>query len=147
MDDLKALFDHVVEKTPDFARVELEKDGVRLLVERAASAPVMIPMPPAYPQAAPSAPVQTPQGAAEAPAPTGTLIKSPIVGTFYASPSPDAPPFVSEGQSVKKGQVLCIIEAMKMMNEIESEIDGVVLRVLVKNGELVEFGQALFELA
>lgn len=70
-------------------------------------------------------------------------ITSPMVGTFYSSPSPDSPPYVSVGQTISKGQVVCIIEAMKMMNELESEINGKVVRVLVENGQPVEFGQAL----
>lgn len=70
-------------------------------------------------------------------------ITSPMVGTFYAAPSPDSPPYTAVGQSISKGQVVCIIEAMKMMNELESEITGKVMRVLVENGQPVEFGQAL----
>jgi acetyl-CoA carboxylase biotin carboxyl carrier protein len=78
--------------------------------------------------------------------PEGRLltVTSPIVGTFYRSPSPDAEPFVDVGARVKKGQVLCIIEAMKLMNEIESEVDGVVVRILVDNGHPVEYGEPLF---
>lgn len=72
------------------------------------------------------------------------IIKSPLVGTFYRAPSPGAEPFVKEGDFVKKGQVLCIIEAMKVMNEIESDVDGVVERILVENGKPVEYGQELF---
>jgi acetyl-CoA carboxylase biotin carboxyl carrier protein len=72
------------------------------------------------------------------------VIKSPIVGTFYAAPGPDTPPFVSVGQGVDRGQVLCIIEAMKLMNEIESEVAGEVAQVLVENGHPVEYGQPLF---
>jgi len=71
-------------------------------------------------------------------------VTAPIVGTFYRSPSPDAPPFVEVGTKVKKGQTLCIIEAMKLMNEIESEVDGVVVRILVENGQPVEYGEPLF---
>ena len=71
-------------------------------------------------------------------------VKSPIVGTFYRSPSPDAEPFVDTGIVVKKGQILCIIEAMKLMNEIESEIDGTVVKILVDNGHPVEYGESLF---
>lgn len=70
-------------------------------------------------------------------------ITSPMVGTFYSAPSPDSPPFVTVGQNISKGQVVCIIEAMKMMNELEAEISGKVVRVLVENGQPVEFGQAL----
>jgi biotin carboxyl carrier protein len=72
------------------------------------------------------------------------IIKSPLVGTFYRAPSPGAEPFVKEGDFVKKGQVLCIIEAMKVMNEIESDVDGIVERILVENGKPVEYGQELF---
>ncbi len=81
----------------------------------------------------------------EAPAdPNLTLVKSPIVGTFYESPSPDAPPFVQVGQRIQPGQVLCIIESMKLMNEIEAEIAGVIESQLVRNGQAVEYGEALF---
>lgn len=77
---------------------------------------------------------------------SGNTVSSPLVGTFYASPSPDAEPFVKTGDRVKKGQVLGIIEAMKLMNEIESEYDGVVEAVLVNNEEIVEYGQPLFRI-
>ena len=73
-----------------------------------------------------------------------TLVKSPLVGTFYVSPSPDEEPFVKVGDTVKKGQVVAIVEAMKLMNEIESEVDGVIAEVLVKNGEMVDYGKPLF---
>jgi acetyl-CoA carboxylase biotin carboxyl carrier protein len=72
------------------------------------------------------------------------MIKSPIVGTFYASPGPEADPFVRQGDRVKSGQVLCIIEAMKLMNEIESDMDGEVMRIFVENGQPVEYGEPLF---
>jgi acetyl-CoA carboxylase biotin carboxyl carrier protein len=71
-------------------------------------------------------------------------ITSPIVGTFYRSPNPDAPPFVEAGVKIRKGQVLCIIEAMKLMNEIESEADGILVKALVENGQPVEYGEPLF---
>ncbi|WP_058485889.1 acetyl-CoA carboxylase biotin carboxyl carrier protein [Defluviitalea phaphyphila] len=76
----------------------------------------------------------------------GTIIYSPIVGTFYSAPAPDAPPFVSIGDRVKKGDTLCIIEAMKLMNEIESEVDGEVVEIFVKNEEMVEYNQPLFRI-
>lgn len=88
--------------------------------------------------------------AAEAPqaaTPAGETIKSPFVGTFYRSPSPANPPFVEIGSRVKKGQALCIVEAMKLMNEIESEIEGEVVAILVENGKPVEFGTPLFIIA
>lgn len=78
--------------------------------------------------------------------PTGNLIKSPLVGRFYVAPSEDAAPFVSIGDSVNKGQVVAIVEAMKLMNDIESDFDGVVAEVLVENGESVEYGQPLFRI-
>lgn len=76
--------------------------------------------------------------------PEGNVVKSPLVGTFYNAPSPEAEAFVKPGDTVKKGQVLGIVEAMKLMNEIESEFDGVVKQVLVENGQVVEYGQPLF---
>ena len=76
--------------------------------------------------------------------PDGKIIKSPLVGTFYAAPAEDAPAFVNVGDTVKKGQVVVIVEAMKLMNEIESEFDGVIKEVLVENGQTVEYGQTLF---
>lgn len=82
--------------------------------------------------------------AAQALEPEGNKVLSPLVGTFYLAPSPEAAPFVNIGDMVKKGQILGIIEAMKLMNEIECEYDGVVAEILVKNGEMVEYGQPLF---
>ena len=98
--------------------------------------------------AAPAAPPTCTAAAApaRAPRPTGMLVKSPIVGTYYDSPSPDAPSFVSVGDSVEPGQVLCIIESMKLMNEIEAEAAGTVVAKLVENGRPVEYGEALFSI-
>lgn len=78
--------------------------------------------------------------------PEGNLIKSPLVGTFYAAPSQDAEPFVKVGDQVKKGQILAIVEAMKLMNEIESDFDGKVAEIYIENGQAVEYGQALFRI-
>lgn len=74
------------------------------------------------------------------------ILKSPLVGTFYRAPSPESPPYVEIGDEVKKGDILCIIEAMKIMNEIESEVDGKIIDILVENAKPVEFGQALFKI-
>jgi acetyl-CoA carboxylase biotin carboxyl carrier protein len=94
------------------------------------------------------APVAAPAGASAAPVPepepTGHVVKSPMVGTFYRSPSPGAASFVELGQAVKPGDTLCIIEAMKLLNEIEAEVGGVVKEILVENGQPVEYGQPLF---
>lgn len=100
--------------------------------------PVPAPAPTQAP-VAPSAPVKPP-----APDPNEALVKSPIVGTYYDSPSPDAAPFVKVGDRVESGQVLCIIESMKLMNEIEAEVSGVITAKLVENGRPVEYGEALF---
>jgi acetyl-CoA carboxylase biotin carboxyl carrier protein len=157
---LQALQEHEV------AELTLETPDYKLTVKRggevqylAAPAPVVI-EPQAVAPAAPapvaaSSPAPAPaQASAPAPAPKPEApkedtskyveVKAPIVGTFYRAPSPDAEPFVKEGDTVKKGQVLCIIEAMKLMNEIESEVSGVVRKILVSNGEPVEYGQVLF---
>ncbi|MFC5849522.1 acetyl-CoA carboxylase biotin carboxyl carrier protein [Deinococcus petrolearius] len=98
----------------------------------------------ATPAPASEAPAAAPSPEAAAPASAGTPVKAPIVGTFYASSSPDAAPYVKVGDTVEAGQVLCIIEAMKLMNEIEAETGGVVRQILVKNADPVEYGQTLF---
>jgi acetyl-CoA carboxylase biotin carboxyl carrier protein len=103
----------------------------------------------AAPQAAP--PAASPQALSMPAAPSGPIpdentvyVKSPIVGTYYESPSPDLPPFIKVGDRVSAGQVLCIIESMKLMNEIESEVSGIIISKLVDNGRPVEYGEALF---
>ncbi len=88
--------------------------------------------------------VPAPSAAAGPPEPTGHILKSPMVGTYYRSPSPGSPSFVEVGQTVSKGQTLCIIEAMKLLNEIESDAAGVIKAILVENGQPVEYGQPLF---
>lgn len=101
-------------------------------------------MPAAFAQPAPVQAAQTSQAAqAAAPAVSGNVVKAPIVGTFYAASAPDKPPFVTVGQQVKKGDVIMIIESMKLMNEVQSEFDGTVAEILVKNGEAVEFDQPI----
>lgn len=108
------------------------------------------PAAPAAPSAAPSdtstpAPEAAPESGDEAEAASGLIeITSPMVGTFYRAPAPDAPPYVEPGTRVQKGQTLCILEAMKLMNELESEADGVIREILVENADPVEYGQVLF---
>jgi acetyl-CoA carboxylase biotin carboxyl carrier protein len=104
-----------------------------------------VPVAVAAPVAAAQAPVPKPAAPPQE-APDVHLVKSPIVGTFYRSSAPDAKPFVAPGDRVAKGQVLCIVEAMKLMNEIESDCDGEVLEVMVANGQPVEFGEPLFRI-
>ncbi|MBS1855441.1 MAG: acetyl-CoA carboxylase biotin carboxyl carrier protein [Acidobacteria bacterium] len=107
-----------------------------------AMAPMGVAVPPAAPAAAVAAEPAKPEK--PAPDPNLVLIKSPIVGTFYEAPAPDAAPFVRTGERVQPGKVLCIIESMKLMNEIESEVSGVIESKLVMNGQPVEYGEALF---
>jgi acetyl-CoA carboxylase biotin carboxyl carrier protein len=127
----------------DLAEVEVDAcGGVRILRRTmAASISTAAPLPPP-----PPAHIATPAEKAAKPAEHGTLLTSPFVGTFYRAPAPEAPPFVDVGQAVRKGQVVCIVEAMKLMNEIESECDGKILEILVKNAEHVEYGQPLFRI-
>ena len=102
---------------------------------------------PAAPAPAPEpAPVPEPDKQQAPTEPEGHLVRSPMVGTYYSAPSPDAPPFVEEGQTVQAGDVLCIVEAMKMMNQIEADKSGTIKSVLVENGEPVEFDQPLFSI-
>lgn len=110
-----------------------------------APTPAQAPGAPAPAAGPPAGPASSPATAPEASA--GHVVKSPMVGTFYRSPGPDAKPFVEIGQTVKAGDTLCIIEAMKLLNEIESEVGGTVREILVENGQAVEFGQSLFVIA
>ncbi|MGN0699197.1 MAG: acetyl-CoA carboxylase biotin carboxyl carrier protein [Ruminiclostridium sp.] len=106
--------------------------------------PMMSAMPPMAMATAPTAPTAAEQTApAAAPADTGKSIKSPIVGTFYSAPSPTKPPFVKVGDKVNEGDTVCIVESMKVMNEIQADISGTVKSIAVKDGEAVEFGQPL----
>ncbi len=143
---LKKLIDLVQESgiaeleiTEGEEKVKIVKGGAVDIAPLAAPAP----MAPAAPRAAAAAPAATP--VAEPPAgQEGHVVKAPMVGTFYRSPSPDAKAFVEVGQAVKEGQTVCIIEAMKLMNEIESDASGVIKAILVENGQPVEYGQPLF---
>ncbi|MFA5353545.1 MAG: acetyl-CoA carboxylase biotin carboxyl carrier protein [Thermodesulfovibrionales bacterium] len=139
MDDLKELIGLL--KETDITELQVEKEGVRVRIKREKFyAPLEV-----HHTAAPDR--RESKKDAEIPDEAeGRLltVTSPIVGTFYRSPSPDAAPFADVGTKVKKGQVICIIEAMKLMNEIESEFDGVVVRALVENGQPVEYGEPLF---
>ena len=127
--------------------VSIEAEGVKIRVKASAPAPVITAAPAASP--APAAQSAAPAASAEsetAPAddiPAGTQVKSPLVGTFYSSPSPDEPPFVLAGQEVKEGDTLCIIEAMKVMNEIKAPCSGKVVRIMAQPGDMVEYNQLL----
>ena len=129
--------------------IEIAEGENRVRIERAVSAPAAIPTVVSMPMAAPAAPAPAPAAEAEE---TNVdfnrtrEIKSPMVGVFYAAPSPDAKPFVEVGSKVKKGDIVCIVEAMKLMNEISAEFDGEVVDICVHNGDVVEYGQTLFKL-
>ena len=121
-------------------------DGSAIRLEKAACAAPAVVMQANAPAAAPvQETVQAAPAAQPAPAAEGKTINSPIVGVFYAAPSPDSNPYVSVGQKIAKGDTICIVEAMKCMNEIQSELDGEVTEVIVKDGDLVEYGQPLFK--
>ena len=145
---LKKLIDLVQESgiaeleiTEGEERVRIARGGAVSVTPLSAAAPV----PAAPASGAPAAsPAPAPAAAEPAPGEEGHTVKSPMVGTFYRAPSPDAKPFVSAGDTVKEGQTICVIEAMKLMNEIECDVAGVVKAILVENGQPVEYGQALF---
>lgn len=141
---LKTLIDLVAES--GIAELEItEGEGKVRIVKFSQTTPVVAPVAeqPA-PVVAAAAPAAAPAAAAAAPAPAGHVVKAPMVGTFYRAPNPGASPFVEVGQSVKEGDALCIIEAMKLLNEIEADKAGVIKEILVENGEPVEYGQPLF---
>jgi acetyl-CoA carboxylase biotin carboxyl carrier protein len=139
----------------NISEIEIEEEGTKLRVVKnrtlQSDLPPMISYTtaPALPAVQPAAPLSpaAPAGPAEAKAPEKenvVEIKSPIVGTFYRAPSPNADPYVQVGQTINTGTVLCIIEAMKLMNEIESEVNGKIVKIMVENGQPVEYNQILF---
>jgi acetyl-CoA carboxylase biotin carboxyl carrier protein len=148
---LKTLIDLVAESGIAEIEVTEGEDKVRIVKHGPAPQPAPVSAPQAYFVPAPAAataaaaPANAPAAAATAaPETRGTVVKSPMVGTFYRCPSPGAASFVEVGQTVKPGDTLCIIEAMKLLNEIEAEVAGDILEVLVENGQAVEYGQPLF---
>jgi acetyl-CoA carboxylase biotin carboxyl carrier protein len=146
---LKKLIDLVQES--GIAELEITEGEEKVKIVKGGAVSIT-PMAPAAPAAPSAAPVPVPAAGAAPPAPAaepqggqeGHVVKAPMVGTFYRSPSPDAKPFVEVGQTIKEGQTICIIEAMKLMNEIEADASGVVKAILVENGQPVEYGQPLF---
>jgi acetyl-CoA carboxylase biotin carboxyl carrier protein len=153
IEDIAALADIMNEKELGEIRLEDEDIGAKLIIKKSRPVP---PPPPPMPQCPPPPPpMQAPAGGGfagfdekpaqkqEQPAPEGETVKAPVVGTYYSSPAPDKPPFVQVGQKIKRGDIIMIIESMKIMNEIPSPVDGVVKKLLVKNGEAVEFDQPI----
>jgi acetyl-CoA carboxylase biotin carboxyl carrier protein len=151
LEKLRALFDLLAEK--DIAEFEHEEEGVRVLVARgprfapmaAGPAAGLVASPTAHSVVPPLAAAAT-SGPASEPGGDSADVTSPFVGSFYRSPSPDVPPFVEVGSVVRAGQTLCIIEAMKLMNEIEAEHAGTVSEIFAQNGKSVEYGQKLFRI-
>ena len=158
LEDVKKLV-ALVEKS-DVTHIAWQKGPEKVVIKRGNSvpvpaagaqviahpAPIAAPVPVALAPAPAAAPAAAPKADAKPADKPGTLVSSPFVGTFYRAPSPDSPPFVDVGTNVKKGQTLCIVEAMKLMNEIESEVDGTVAEILVQNATPVEFGEPLFRI-
>jgi acetyl-CoA carboxylase biotin carboxyl carrier protein len=155
LDELKQILDLV--RQHDLSEFEIEHEGLRLKIRKGAVASVVDPRTTHVPLPATPAPAPAHAALETPPGPVGpqaspdendevelAIVKSPIVGTFYRSPEPEAASFVEVGSTVKKGQVLCIIEAMKLMNEIDSEYDGEVVNVYVENGQPVQYGERLF---
>jgi acetyl-CoA carboxylase biotin carboxyl carrier protein len=158
LDQIKELIEFI--KGHDLSEFELEQDGVKIRIKSSSNhhvvavphLPATMPIMAAAPIAAPPTPAQAAASAAEAKAAADQaaedggelcIVKSPIVGTFYRAAEPGATPFVAVGDTVRKGQVLCIIEAMKLMNEIDSEYDGEVTSIYVENGQAVQYGERL----
>lgn len=156
IDEIKELLD--LFNSSGVGELELEQDGTRIRIRKAGEAAEYVVSPGGQPQETAAAPVSSGPPAAgatglgtahatpQAPDAGAELVKSPIVGTYYDASSPGAPPFVNVGDTVEPGQVLCIIESMKLMNEIEAETAGVVAAKLVENGRPVEYGEALFSI-
>ncbi|HXN31545.1 MAG TPA: acetyl-CoA carboxylase biotin carboxyl carrier protein [Polyangiaceae bacterium] len=148
VDQLRALFDLLAEK--DIAEFEHEEAGTRLRVTRAGARITSLPLGAGLPSPVAQSIVPPPAGAGaiDGGAVNGDWVDvtSPFVGSFYRSPSPDTPAFVEVGSVVRAGQTLCIIEAMKLMNEIEAEWSGTVVEVFAQNGKSVEYGQKLFRI-
>jgi acetyl-CoA carboxylase biotin carboxyl carrier protein len=155
LDEIKQILDMVREHA--LAEFELEQDGVKLRIRKegavhvAASptpAPAIVPPLPAASPVVPAGPqvvaAADPEQVSDEEGFEFAVVKSPIVGTFYRAPEPTAPPFVEVGQTVRKGQALCIIEAMKLMNEITSEFEGEIVKIYVENGQPVQNGERLF---
>ena len=156
LDEIKQILEMMREH--ELSEFELEREGVTLRLKKHSAAhwtgPVtsvpqipFVPLPAAGPLPVAPTPATMPVDPVLAPAGEDVdlaIVKSPIVGTFYRSAEPGAPPFVETGQTVRKGQVLCIIEAMKLMNEINSECEGEVVKVYVENGQAVQYGERLF---
>ena len=148
--EIKELLELMAEH--NVGEIEIEKDNAKIKLRKMATGQIV--MQSAPPMAVPAPAVLHAQAPAQAPAVAGqpvveegvTIVRSPMVGTFYAAPAPDQPPYVSVGKMVKTGDTLCIVEAMKLMNEIKSEMGGTVVEILVQNGQTVEYDQPILKI-
>lgn len=143
LETVKEYIDLMKENNLSYLKVKSDDDYE---IELGEKRPPMPPIAPMMAPMAPQTPAAAPAPAAQAPALSGNIVKSPIVGTFYAAPAPDKAPYVSVGSTVNKGDVLFIIESMKLMNEVTSEFSGKVAEILVKNGDAVEFDQPILRI-
>ncbi len=134
----------MIEESSSVEDFEMERAGVRIRIRKALTASPA-PSGGAGP-AAPETPITTSPAPPVQKEETNLMFEAPIVGTFYITPKPDAEPFVKIGDQVGKGRVLCVIEAMKIFNQIESDVEGTIIKILVENGQPVEYGQPLFEI-
>lgn len=145
--EIKKLMDDMGDSKLTELEIEFP-DGIKISMKKEDAKKLAAPMPAVVPQPQPPMNIIQAQAPLEAKneitKPEGNIVKSPMVGTFYSKSSPTADPFVKIGSKVKKGDTLCIIEAMKLMNEIESEFDGEIVDILVNDDEMVEYGQSLF---
>jgi acetyl-CoA carboxylase biotin carboxyl carrier protein len=149
IDELRQILD--LARDHELNELELEGEGYKIRIKKGGQV-VVTHAPAALAAALPPAVAHAPAAAIPVPGPAPAMdvdaelaiVTSPIVGTFYRAPDPNAPPFVQPGDTVKKGQTLCIIEAMKMMNNIDSEYEGTVVKIFVENGQPVQFGERLF---
>lgn len=136
-------------KDNDLGKIKISTEDIDIVIEGKRSAPAANIIPPVMPAmgapVAPAAEIAAP-AAAESAAVSGNIITSPIIGTFYSSPSPDKAPFVKVGDTINKGDVVCIIESMKIMNELNSEFSGRVAEIYVNNGDAVEYGQKIMRI-
>lgn len=142
IDEIKAIAEIVAAN--DLTELKLEQEGFSLEIKRGGTATIVAAAPAAVAAAAPVAPAAAPAAAVAESAVKRLTIDSPLVGTLYRAPSPDAAPFVKVGDKVNPDTIVCIVEAMKVMNEIRAEKSGVIRDILVENGSAVEFGQPLF---
>ena len=144
-EEIKKIIDDMADSKLDELKIEFP-DGTKIKMKKKSEPVMPVQTPEVVKYVAAQEQVATPQKTEKPEEPEYKVVKAPMVGTFYSKSSPDAKPYVEVGSKVKKGDILCIVEAMKLMNEIESEFDGEVVEVCVRDGDMVDFGKPLFKL-